>query len=318
MTDNKSRNEKLTLNREIRFLTLAGQALPAKLLQISVFGEGAALRCSIKLELAWPVYTAIIEGRWFSLHPNALGGVQTASFEEERPIELNVELRKGIAEGALQSETACEDLAAALLQDQSENAGLNLSLSENWLAVEVKQQVELPESLASEGTLKQGYRTIWAENANVGSPASVASETGAASTDMHETVDKLLLAWGWTFQRQDNDLLSLKYQGEAAEWTVLILTAQEKQLCLVYSVYPGLVPEESRKNVSDWMTETNYELPIGSFEMDFDDGELRFRCGIDVENDRLSPELLSNLLSTNVAVMDLYYQELSQILAADH
>ena len=50
----------------------------------------------------------------------------------------------------------------------------------------------------------------------------------------------------------------------------------------------------------------NYGVVIGNFEMNFYDGEIRYKTSIDVEGDRLTPALVKHLIYTNVATMDKY------------
>ncbi|WP_171056430.1 YbjN domain-containing protein [Paenibacillus sinopodophylli] len=307
----KPSNEKLILDHPIVFTTLAGQSIPAQLQEIRLFADGDSRRCTLRLELGSAAFLDIVEGEWFALHPAAIGGLTVSSFDLELPVELQLLLRKGIAEQFLQETTSGEDIIKALLNPSTDDMNVKLYTSENWLATEIKQEMSLPEELADEGKLKHGFRTQWAEASRSSSSAATAA---IVQGDMHETVDQLLSGWNWSFLREDPELLSVKFSGETGQWTVLIATDEEKSLCLIYSIYPVKVPEARRSQAMDWMTETNYNLPIGCFEMDLTDGELRFRSGIDVEQDRLSRELLSNLLTTNMAVMDMYFAELAQLI----
>ncbi|MGO4547996.1 YbjN domain-containing protein [Paenibacillus sp. 2TAB23] len=305
-------NEKLILDHPIAFTTLTGLSIPAKLQEVRLFADGGSRRCTLRLELDSTAFLTIVEGEWFGLHPAANGGLTVSSFDLDLPVELHILLRKGIAELVLQEATSGEDIIRALLSSSTDEANVKLNISENWLATDIKQEMNLPEDLADEGKLKHGFRTQWAEASDSSSSVAAAAIVQGA---MHETVDQLLDGWNWSFLREDSDLLSVKFSGDSGQWTVLIATDEDKSLCLIYSVYPVMVPEARRSDAMDWMTEVNYNLPIGCFEMDLADGELRFRSGIDVERDRLSTELLSNLLTTNMAVMDMYFTELAQLTA---
>ena len=56
----------------------------------------------------------------------------------------------------------------------------------------------------------------------------------------------------------------------------------------------------------NFLTRANYGLLIGNFEMDYNDGEVRYKTSIDVEGDRLSKALVKRLVYDNLAVMDRY------------
>ena len=69
------------------------------------------------------------------------------------------------------------------------------------------------------------------------------------------------------------------------------------------------------------MTRANYGLIIGNFEMDFSDGEVRYKTSIDVEDededDRLSVALIKNLVYANVLTMDRYLPGVMSIIYGD-
>jgi hypothetical protein len=58
-------------------------------------------------------------------------------------------------------------------------------------------------------------------------------------------------------------------------------------------------------------------MAIGNFEMDFEDGEVRFKTSIDVEGTELSLELLNPLLYANVLMMDQYLPGLMSVIYSD-
>ncbi len=57
----------------------------------------------------------------------------------------------------------------------------------------------------------------------------------------------------------------------------------------------------------------NYGLPIGSFEIDFNDGEVRFRAGVDVEGGELTPSMVRSLASACVINLNLYRKAIEAV-----
>jgi hypothetical protein len=66
------------------------------------------------------------------------------------------------------------------------------------------------------------------------------------------------------------------------------------------------VPEDKRLIMADFLTRANYGLYIGNFEMDFNDGEVRYKTSIDVEGTELNTALITRVVYDNLAVMDRY------------
>jgi len=56
---------------------------------------------------------------------------------------------------------------------------------------------------------------------------------------------------------------------------------------------------------------------IGNFELDFVDGEIRYKTSIDVQGDFLSFELIKQLVYANVMMMDEYLPGIMSVIDGD-
>lgn len=56
-------------------------------------------------------------------------------------------------------------------------------------------------------------------------------------------------------------------------------------------------------------------LIIGNFELDFDDGEVRYKTSVDVEGTRLTIPLIRQVVNLNVVTMDRYWPAIQHTLA---
>ncbi len=66
--------------------------------------------------------------------------------------------------------------------------------------------------------------------------------------------------------------------------------------------------------LGEFIAKANYGMMIGNFELDFTDGEIRYKTSIDVEGDRLSFALLKRLVYANVTMMDQYLPGIKLVL----
>lgn len=89
-------------------------------------------------------------------------------------------------------------------------------------------------------------------------------------------------------------------------YLVLVHELEEQNQLLLYAVHEKKVPEHRRPAVAEFITRANYGLPIGNFEMDFDDGEFRFKTSVDMEGGKLTAKMAENLLVLNLRSMDRY------------
>jgi hypothetical protein len=122
----------------------------------------------------------------------------------------------------------------------------------------------------------------------------------------------------WYFLQMDNQpILQMSFQGKNGKWTCYAQVKEDQQIFFFYSVSPVNVPEEKRMAAAEFITRANYGLKIGNFELDFTDGELRYKTSIDVENDRLTTALVSNLVYANLWTMDRYLPGILSVVYGD-
>ncbi len=56
---------------------------------------------------------------------------------------------------------------------------------------------------------------------------------------------------------------------------------------------------------------------MGNFELDFSDGEIRYKTSIDVGNDKLTHELIKQVVYTNVMTMDKYHPAIISVIYSE-
>jgi hypothetical protein len=291
----------LYLDHELGFTTLTGDTLFTSLKRIGLTVTDGRSTYDLTLEVQWTVYQEMIECGWMGLHPIARDDNSKVDFEENQPIELQVVLRFSLLKVATRYGPEVESFMQALLQVNSEESA-PLRNSESWLVTAVKQSIAMPEELEG-STLKKGYHTIWSTN-SWGSQTAPENYNNTLNEIVEQFLDELDMHYEWI----EETILRMTYTGDHGSWIILIRTDEQKQLCIVYSIYPVMIPEEYRTGLAVFLIEENYDLTIGSFELDTADGELRFRTSIDVENDRLTSALFGQLFTTNVVIMDQYFE----------
>ncbi|MAU13272.1 MAG: hypothetical protein CL607_25870 [Anaerolineaceae bacterium] len=122
----------------------------------------------------------------------------------------------------------------------------------------------------------------------------------------------------WDFQWLDGmSVLSMGFSGNNGNWTCYAQARESQHQFVFYSVLPVNVPDEKRQAISEFIARANYGMIIGNFELDYDDGEVRYKTSIDVEGASLSHPLLRQVVYTNVLVMDRYMPGLMKVIFSD-
>ena len=96
------------------------------------------------------------------------------------------------------------------------------------------------------------------------------------------------------------------FQGRNGKWTCYAKAREEQEQFVFYSICPVNAPENKPLAVAEFLTRANSGMIIGNFEMDFEDGKIRYKTSINVESDSLSFALIKKLVYTNVTMMDEY------------
>ena len=119
----------------------------------------------------------------------------------------------------------------------------------------------------------------------------------------------------WKFEQvEGKPILRMGFAGDNGKWTCVARAIEDAQQFIFYSLAPVSVPEDKRREMAEFITRANYGMRIGNFEMDFSDGELRYKSSIDVEDDRLSSPLIRHMVYPNVLMMDKYLPGILGIL----
>ncbi len=125
---------------------------------------------------------------------------------------------------------------------------------------------------------------------------------------------------GWSFEQMpERPILRLPFQGKGGRWNCYaqIRVTRDVEQILFYSVLPLNVPAEKLLAIAEFITRANYGMALGNFELDFNDGEVRYKTSIDVTDTEISANLLRPLIYTNVLMMDKYMSGLMAVVYAD-
>ncbi|HMA36622.1 MAG TPA: YbjN domain-containing protein [Chloroflexia bacterium] len=111
-------------------------------------------------------------------------------------------------------------------------------------------------------------------------------------------------------------MLRMNFRGTNGRWMCLAQAREEQQEFIFYSVCDVNAPEERRAAMAEFLTRANYGLYLGNFEMDYSDGEIRYKTSIDVEGATLTAPLIKSLVYANVSLMDRYLPGIMSVLYA--
>ncbi|WP_414551375.1 YbjN domain-containing protein [Anabaena sp. CCY 0017] len=232
----------------------------------------------------------------------------------------------------------------------------SLLYTESWLALSVKQQQESgetgyrtfwsyvsPQTLTGEAasseqiseSITNFFQDLVSDSLNITAKEFANETIGAISNFFQEltqdtpedntstqpifqAIINFLTQDDWPFTKIQGKLaLRLGFQGKNGKWNCYAEAREEEEQFVFYSICPQNASESQHMAIAEFITRANFGIVIGNFEMDFNDGEIRYKTSIDVEGDRVSFALIKQLVYANIATMDEYLPDIMSVISGD-
>lgn len=104
----------------------------------------------------------------------------------------------------------------------------------------------------------------------------------------------------------ENQSVCTDLRGRVGTYRIVAQVDNEVDLFHVFGYSPIVIPEGSRPAIGETVARANYGLRVGKFEMDFDDGELRFYASQVLADDGLAEDVIDRLIRTTISMLDMY------------
>ena len=126
--------------------------------------------------------------------------------------------------------------------------------------------------------------------------------------DWHYSVDE---------GKENSITLTTRFVGESLEWNCFGNILETQSQFAFYSVLPVLVPPAKHLSVAKLITQINYSLIIGNFELNFEEGQVLFKTSVDAEGSHIDTALVKRMVYTNVLMMNQYSSDIMKEIYAD-
>jgi len=113
----------------------------------------------------------------------------------------------------------------------------------------------------------------------------------------------------WPFEHVEGQegVLQTWYEGANGVFVCFCHCREDAQQLLFYVVAQERCPDEYLGAMAEFITRANFGMLIGNFEMDYSDGEVRYKASVDLEDAGMSTALLRNLVVAASTTFDRYY-----------
>ena len=119
--------------------------------------------------------------------------------------------------------------------------------------------------------------------------------------------------WHYTFDEEKGLYrCGVNLKGKLSECRLFIDI--KSKVILNYATIDTRADEESRARVAEFITRANYGLTYGNFEMDFSDGEIRYKMTVDCENQIPGYDVIDRMIVMPALMFQRYGDGLLAVL----
>ena len=111
--------------------------------------------------------------------------------------------------------------------------------------------------------------------------------------------------------------IRVRIAGKRFNFALILVVDEDARTFVAYATLPVAVEPARRAAVAEVMTRINYRLRLGTFDLDFDDGEMRFGSGCDVEGGTLTQHMALTVIGNVCASVDRYGSALMRVMFGD-
>jgi len=113
---------------------------------------------------------------------------------------------------------------------------------------------------------------------------------------------------------EEKQVIKSGVKSENGSYKILFVSREDKDQYLIYAIAPVEVPEKDRSKICEFFARANYGLMIGNFELDMNDGEMRYKVSVTLEDAGLTHGMVSSMLKYCISTMDKYYREIMNVI----
>ena len=131
-----------------------------------------------------------------------------------------------------------------------------------------------------------------------------------------DTIVNFFTQDNWSFtQIKKQSTLRLAFKGENGKCDCYAQVREKEKQFIFYSICPERVPKTKRRTVGEFLLRINYSQILGGFDLDFSNGEIRYKTSSIINPKSLNSDTIKDLVYTNVMMMEQYLPGISLVIS---
>lgn len=113
-----------------------------------------------------------------------------------------------------------------------------------------------------------------------------------------------LQQWNYNLPKNESCSATLVISTQNGKFQCILDVIEAENKFIFLSAFPVNVPSKLFSTISEFLIRLNFTLFFGSFEMDYESGEIRFKTSILFDNSELHEFIINQIINGNVNTMD--------------
>lgn len=130
-----------------------------------------------------------------------------------------------------------------------------------------------------------------------------------------DTICHYLQQEDWNFMpKPERGIIHSSGTGSNGSYPIVIDLKQDSCILLVYVYMPCKVPLNKRLEIAEYITRANQGVMVGNFELDFDDGECRFKGSTCYDGGSLVGRMVEDVIQRSAYTMNRYFPGMMKVI----
>ena len=134
--------------------------------------------------------------------------------------------------------------------------------------------------------------------------------------DLFPLIDQALAEVGWKYIPAGDEGARLSCTGSSAIYELAIGASAKRREIVCYCYVPTRVKPEDRVRVAELVTRINFGLRLGNFELDFGEGDIRYKTSVDVAEVAANSMMIRGMIGVAMWLCDMYFPAIQRVVFA--
>lgn len=130
-----------------------------------------------------------------------------------------------------------------------------------------------------------------------------------------DIVEEFLKTDEWPYEYVGTFLIKTGFEGRNSTFNLFLNTDDGDISCS--AILPVRVPDDKRLKIAEFITRINFGLHLGSFKLDFTDGEVIYETVIITDGIVVSMDMVKRMLLTTSIMFDMFHDQLMAQIYSD-